>query len=829
MDRHSHPTSTTTARRAAERPSRLKPTAAAAAWLLGCAAGGAWAQTTPPSPTADAVIVLGNKLPKGEQSVTSSVEVLTERRLEQIGAVELKDVLQRVGNAGLTTVGSGRFDQFTLRGVPSSGVTPSATPVATLYLDGAPIPDEIYGSAVSNAWDVAQFELFRGAQSTLLGRNSLIGAIYVRTKDPDYATDARGRVAAGSFGANEISVAGGGALIRDRAAWRVAGQQLRSDGEVERRDGQRADPRESRMARAKLLLEPAPGTTVLGTVMHVVDSRGSALVDATRVEDRVQTTNVLGRVDRSFTVGSLRAETTLNKQWSVSAVFTRSGGEVSDTSDFDGLPAVGNPVVDPIRREQRKLDDSTQELLLSYRSGAGLVGVVGVYMGSAKSAQTPDVRTIQGVPTVPLDALRAIFGAPSDLTDVYTGFGFAAVPASAPRLTTDNRILGNGLELGFAGRFDNSNRSRALFTQWDWSFAKQWTAILGLRYERERARFALQQQNTLLQTSDAQTLAGTNTALIGGVAAAIAPSYASSACPALGLSLPVCAGAIVQRGYGPLVSGLLQQLAGANFLSNVDLRDERSYSVALPKLGITHEFSEQQSLSVVVQRAYRAGGLGVNPVRGTVFSFEPEYSTNTELAWRQRSADGRLTLNANLFHIDWKDQQLEVARSATAQDTETLNVGASTLTGAELGLRYVLTRGWSVFGSLALLNTKVEEDRRTAAQLGGQPSLVGSRFPFAPRQSGSIGVTHDTGRGLSGTFDLVHQGDSEALLPNSVKNGGRTIGNLRLGWRFSEAWSVQALVRNISDKTYLLNASAAGNNVIVGSPRSVSLSASGRF
>lgn len=807
---------------------RLRPLPLAAALCL--AAPLTQAQTTPAAPpAAEVIMVLGNKLPKGEQDATSSVEILSARRLEQIGAIDLQDVLQRVGNASFTTVGSGRFDQFTLRGVPSSGVTPSATPVATLYLDGAPIPSEIYASAVSNTWDVAQYELFRGAQSTLLGRNSLIGAIYVRTTDPGDAFEARGRLSAGSFGSRELAVAGGGALMPGVAAWRLAGQAASSDGVVKRLDGQRADPRDSKMARAKVLLQPTPGTTVLGTLMHVVDSRGSALVDASQVKDRVQTTNIIGRVDRSFTVGSARVETELNKAWSLSGLLTRSSGDVNDTSDFDGLPALGNPVVDPIRRETRKLTDSTVELLLKYRpSPTGLVGVIGAFIGSTKSQQTPEVLTIQPVPTVPLDALKALFGAPSDLGDVYAGFGFAGVPTGAPRFTSDPRILGSGLELRFDGRFDNDNRSRALFSQWDWPFAKDWTAVIGLRYEREQARFALRQQITLLQASDTATLAGNNTALISGVATAIAPVYAGSACPAIGLPLATCAGAIVQQGYGPLVRGLLQQLAGSNFLAPLELQGQRHYSVLLPKLGLTYDISAQQAVSLVAQRAFRAGGLGVNPVRGTIFTFEPEYSTNVELAWRQRSVDGRLTLNANLFFIDWKDQQLEVARSTTAQDTETSNVGSSRLSGLELGLRYRLAQNWSVVSSLATLQTKIVEDRRTPAQLAGEPSLVGSKFPFAPRVSGSVGLNYDPGSGFNATFDIVHQGNSEALLPNSVTNGARTIGNLRLGWRMG-AWNLNALVRNVSDKTYLLNAAAAGTNVIVGEPRSVNLSLGAKF
>jgi outer membrane receptor protein involved in Fe transport len=807
--------------------------------LLGALAAPAWTpafgKPAPAAATTDTVTIFGTKVPVSEKESTTSAEVLDAARLEQLGAVELKDVLERVGNAGLTTVGSGRFEQFTIRGVPSAGVTPSATPVATLYLDGAPIPDEIYNSAVSNAWDVAQFELLRGAQSTLLGRNSLIGAIYVRTQDPTFEGSLRGRAALGSFGARELSIAGGHALVADRLAFRLVGQSTTSDGAVKRADGSPADERRAGTVRGKLLWQAGRDLSVNAMLMHTDDRRGSALVDAARTGDRVQTTNIAARTDRRLTVGSLRAEWALSPVLTLSSLTTFARGTNTDTSDFDGLADLGNPVVDPIRREKRELHDRTQEFLLRHEGRGAFSGVAGLYLSSRGSEQDPVVEQVSPIPTVPLSQLRALFGAPADLTDVYTQFGFAGVPTGAPDLLSDARLLGPGFESRFTGRFENDFATRALFAEGKWKLGRGLTAIGGLRWEREEARFVISQLNELLDPNDLATLGGSNVALIQAVAQAIAPGYATSICPLAipgvkpALDLPTCAGAIVQQGYAPLVGGVLTQFVGENFFAPASLANERSFSVLLPKLGLTWELSADTAVSLVAQRAFRAGGLGVNPVRASIFAFEPEYSTNTELALRTRSRDGTFVLNANLFHIDWKDQQLEVVRSGTFQDTETVNVGRSRLTGLELGLRARLAPAWGAFASIAFLDTKVTRDDRTAEELAGQPNLAGSRFPFAPRSSGNLGLNYGAGaRGANATVDMSWQGQSEALLPNSVKNGSRTVLNLRAGWN-AGAWQVNAFARNLLDRTYFVNAAAAGTHVVLGEPRSVGASLTAQF
>ena len=59
-------------------------------------------------------------------------------------------------------------------------------PRTTLNIDGraASHNELVFGAAP--LWDVAQVEIFRSPQSTTEGRNSIAGAIYVRTRSPTF-------------------------------------------------------------------------------------------------------------------------------------------------------------------------------------------------------------------------------------------------------------------------------------------------------------------------------------------------------------------------------------------------------------------------------------------------------------------------------------------------------------------------------------------------------------------------------------------------------------------------------------------------------------------
>src|SRR3546814_19358935 len=85
-----------------------------------------------------------------------------------------------------------------------------------------------------------------------------------------------------------------------------------------------------------------------------------------------------------------------------------------------------------------------------------------------------------------------------------------------------------------------------------------------------------------------------------------------------------------------------------------------------------------------VQRGYRSGGSSGNIARSATFSYDPEFTWNYELSLRSAWLDGRLTLNANAFYVDWTDRQVSANFGMSIYDTHIVNAGSSHLYGFEI-------------------------------------------------------------------------------------------------------------------------------------------------
>jgi iron complex outermembrane recepter protein len=143
----------------------------------------------------DTVTVSGTKRKQLQQEATQSVSVLTER--DTIGMQNGFDVFLRLPNVVQET------KQFlpAVRGLNGNGVAAGgggavsgASPRLSSYVDGVA---RTYGASPDGQgsfWDMAQVEIYRGAQSTLFGQNSIAGVIVQTTKSPvfkdEYAVQA---------------------------------------------------------------------------------------------------------------------------------------------------------------------------------------------------------------------------------------------------------------------------------------------------------------------------------------------------------------------------------------------------------------------------------------------------------------------------------------------------------------------------------------------------------------------------------------------------------------------------------------------------------------
>ncbi len=129
-------------------------------------------------------------------------------------------------------------------------------------------------------WDVQQVEVHSGSQSTTQGRNSLAGAVVIRTNDPTFEPEFAARTNAGSFGQRGGSVLANGELIDGTVAGRVAIDYQSEDGYIENiARNEDANDKSSLNARAKLLIQPSADMDLLLTFAHVDNKAGTNAVN----------------------------------------------------------------------------------------------------------------------------------------------------------------------------------------------------------------------------------------------------------------------------------------------------------------------------------------------------------------------------------------------------------------------------------------------------------------------------------------------------------------------------------------------------------------------
>ncbi len=205
------------------------------------------------------IVVYGQKIPRTLQDTLASVSVIDARTIAELDLRSFGDAFRLSANVMKSDwVDSG----FIIRGVNSEGLTPGGSPLATLYVDGAAQPVQAARRGARGLWDVGQMEIYRGPQSTMSGRASLAGAIYINTKNPTWQPDLALRATVGENDTRELSAAGGGALIDDVLAFRIAADYHTSESDLNYDDYERFDAHddfvedEYYQLRTKLLFEP---------------------------------------------------------------------------------------------------------------------------------------------------------------------------------------------------------------------------------------------------------------------------------------------------------------------------------------------------------------------------------------------------------------------------------------------------------------------------------------------------------------------------------------------------------------------------------------------
>ncbi|GAB1260828.1 TonB-dependent receptor [Aurantivibrio plasticivorans] len=222
----------------------------------------------------DEIIVIGEKTERSLQDTASSVSLIDEEVLNSTIYPTFADVIAEVPN--VVTL-SGQVPD--IRGVSGNGgaggfnsISGGANARVTTLVDGLAIPFVADLSGDAGIWDVQQVEVWRGPQSTSNGRNSIGGAVYIKTKDPSFDWDGAARV--GYRNQDEYidtSVMANIPLISDSLALRLTAQKLDAetisdpDGYVDNPPTFDLNEIDSTRLNGKLLWAPSDKMTALFT------------------------------------------------------------------------------------------------------------------------------------------------------------------------------------------------------------------------------------------------------------------------------------------------------------------------------------------------------------------------------------------------------------------------------------------------------------------------------------------------------------------------------------------------------------------------------------
>jgi iron complex outermembrane receptor protein len=254
-----------------------------------------------------------------------------------------------------------------------------------------------------------------------------------------------------------------------------------------------------------------------------------------------------------------------------------------------------------------------------------------------------------------------------------------------------------------------------------------------------------------------------------------------------------------------------------------------------------YKISPDMMVYARIASGYQIGGPNLQPLpAGAPTAYRPSTTRNYEVGLKGDTFDHRLTVDASIYYIDWRDIQINVFAPPPAVINYNTNGGRAKSEGIELSLqaRPIIGTTISVTGDFddAELTQNFPPNSNSVG-------VAGDRLPYSSRFSGTLDVAQD----------VLHVGDSTGFVGASVSYVGLRYGEFSCpgcGARFSYPayavintragdrvgpWNVNLFLNNVANRrgitggTYAGNLDTPGYFVQVIQPRTVGASVTKSF
>ncbi len=232
-------------------------------------------------------------------------------------------------------------------------------------------------------------------------------------------------------------------------------------------------------------------------------------------------------------------------------------------------------------------------------------------------------------------------------------------------------------------------------------------------------------------------------------------------------------------------------------------------------------------------QGFRPGGA--NSTLGlptTLTPYQSDKLWNYTLGAKTQLFDRKLTLNVDLYQIDWKNIQVS-GRTLDGAFSFIANAGSARVRGVEVETSLKVARGLTLQGNFTYTDAILAENQTNA--LVQAPGLKGDRIPEVPKYSGGAAVEYITNvtpelEGsirVDGTFQGGFYSDFRAAAALTRYVPAYQMVNIRAGVSSPNSnWGVYVFATNLLDNQAIVSASASAiglsrTQLVSASPRTI--------
>lgn len=754
------------------------------------------------------VIVTGQKMAQTLEQVPASVSSIDGDFMREIGALDI-DTMQNYA-ANVTILMTSSAAQVNVRGLGTPNSNQASDPSVGTVIDGV-----FYGrSSFATAFvdDIDRFEVLRGPQGTLFGKNSTAGLLNIVTRAPDEeALSARVEVLTASYGARTYRPMFNMPLM-DGVAMRFSGNYSTSDGVLYNTFLKR-DERNPRQYTSRLRISVQPTEGWRGDIEGFVSNQYQNFNIFKITSASPAMTNLIREKDPDFDSNprSNRNSSSVPSREAArisGANFTLSH-DMSGTFDISNLDLTSITAYGEQFTKSRDLDADftpvrfirdtllepspyrqfSQELRFSGNHptllgwGHGMSFVSGLYYFDS-SFRTSDHFQIEDLG----ETADYFFAAntPDEVPQPLSNTVYRTLVPVSSLISTLNALNVPGLNFDQGARVNLSQRDKAyaVFGQFEHLFLPQWAVIGGVRFGWEK--------KTGLASSQANPLP---------VISALPPDVLN----------------LINTVGNPVISQITGQPAECGISLVSLIADQCNHVTPLsitekdfsPKVGVKWTPSRKTSAYATFSRGFKSGGFNALPLSPNNLAFKGERATSFEVGAKTRLMGGSMNISAAAYSTDFDNLQIS---SFQNNSFVILNAAAARSRGFEVDSRWLLPiSGLSLNSSVGFADARYKSyPMAPAIADSGQTSqdLTGKPLAFAPRWTASLIPSFSQNidpLGLTATMavDVLYRSSRFLDVDDDERKRqpATTVLNARaIVGRPDDAWTISFAAQNITNQ-----------------------------